>query len=298
MKWLLSFLIALQLSGCKQAHDHDYQPSFGKRPDAGTREYVVGIAPFYNPQCILAVFGPILDTLNARIPEAHFKLETSLNHEEFLEKLNTGHFDLAFASPYDTVLALKHHYHVFATMGEDASFRGLIVARKDSGINTVGDLKGKKVAYSAATELATAIMPQYYLHTHGIDVNRDISNVYLGSSDTVLREIWSGHVSAGGVGTKPWRKFILNHPGQASQLEVKWQTEPLVNDAWLARQDLAPALADKLFATLLDLHNDAAGRQMLSLAPGAKFEAANDADYAKVRNFLETFSRNVREIER
>jgi len=41
-------------------------------------------------------------------------------------------------------------------------------------VRQVSDLKGKAVSFPAPTALAAAIMPQYYLQTHGIDVMKDI----------------------------------------------------------------------------------------------------------------------------
>jgi len=72
-------------------------------------------------------------------------------------------------------------------MGDDENFRGIILVRKDSAIENVADLKGKAVSYPAPTALAAAMMPQYYLQTHGLDVMNDLDNRYVGSqasSDT------------------------------------------------------------------------------------------------------------------
>ncbi len=201
-------------------------------------KYIIGIHPLHNPKRLFEVYGPIVDFLNANMPEADFTLEASRNYEEFDRKLYSGHFDFAMPNPYQTVNSLKHGYRVFGKMADDDDFRGIILVRRDSGIKTVADLKGKAVSYPAPTALAATMMPQYYLHTHGIDVNRDIENRYVGSQESSIINVLRGHVAAGATWPVPWKTFSKENPQLASQLEVKWQTEPLQNNGWVVRKDL------------------------------------------------------------
>ena len=101
-------------------------------------------------------------------------------------------------------------------MGNDEMFRGIILVRKDSGIRKVTDLKGKKVSYPAPTALAATMMPQYYLHTHGIDVNRDIENLYVGSQESSIMNVLRGHVAAGATWSVPWKIFQQENPRDGS----------------------------------------------------------------------------------
>lgn len=298
MKWLAAFFTILLFSGCEQPQDNDYQPGFGKRPVADTREYVVGILPQHNPQRLMELYAPILERINAGIPGVRFELEASRNYEDFEKKLYAGHFDFAMPNPYQAVLSLKHGYRIFGKMGDDESFRGIILVRKDSSIRKVSDLKGKKIAYPARTALAAGMMPQYYLHTHGIDVNRDVESLYVGSQESVIMNVFRGRVAAGATWPVPWQIFTAEHPEMAGQLDVKWQTEPLVNNGWVVRKDVSPELADKFAAALFGLNASEQGREMLARLPLSRFEPASDASYAPVRNYLERFSRTVRPVER
>lgn len=298
MRWLLGALIVLQLAGCEQPPDSPYQPGFGKQPANATQVYVVGILPQHNPQRLTELYGPILEHIDAAIPGVHFKLEASRDYDDFEQKLYGGHFDFAMPNPYQTVLALKHGYRIFGKMGDDESFRGIILVRKDSGIRNISDLKGKKIAYPARTALASAMMPQYYLHTHGIDVNRDVENLYVGSQESAIMSVFRANVAAGATWPPPWQAFSAEHPEMASQLEVKWQTEPLMNNGWVVRSDVAPELTKQFAAVLFGLHASIQGKQMLARLPLSRFEPASDASYAPVRAYLETFSRTVRPVER
>jgi len=200
-------------------------------------------------------------------------------------------------NPYQTVQSLKHGYRVFAKMADDEDFRGIILVRRDSGINSVADLKGKAVSYPAPTALAATMMPQYYLHTHGIDVNRDIENRYVGSQESSIINVLRGHVAAGATWPVPWKLFSAEKPRLAEQLEVKWQTEPLQNNGWVVRKDLPSDITEKFTAVLLSLNQHQQGRELLARVPVSRFEAANDASYGPVQDFLKTFSNTVRPLD-
>lgn len=297
LKWWKQLLDLPLFAGLNKQADEPYEPQFSAQSKDAKIKYIIGIHPLHNPKRLFEVYGPIVDFLNANLPEADLTLEASRNYEEFDRKLYSGYFDFAMPNPYQTVNALKHGYRVFGKMANDDDFRGIILVRRDSGINTVADLKGKAVAYPAPTALAATLMPQYYLHTHGIDVNHDIENRYVGSQESSIINVLRGHVAAGATWPVPWKTFSKENPESASQLEVKWQTESLQNNAWVVRKDLPTPLTEKFSTLLFNLDQHEQGRAMLARIPVTRFEPANDGSYGPVQAFLATFTKTVRPLE-
>lgn len=78
--------LTMLLAGCGPSEQSHYQPELAQMPVQAVTEYVVGIHPLHNPQRLMERYGPIVDYLNSRIPDAHFKLEASRNYEEFEKK--------------------------------------------------------------------------------------------------------------------------------------------------------------------------------------------------------------------
>ena len=291
---LLAMILLLTACGGEQ---QDYQPGFAVRQDSDVRQYSFAIHPLHNPEMLLERYGPIVDYLNRNIGDARFVLEASRNYEEFDKKLYAGQPDFALPNPYQTLNSLRHGYHVFGKMGDDHNFTGVWLVRRDSGIRKVTDLKGKKVSYPAKTALAATMMPQYYLHTHGIDVNRDVENLYVGSQESSIMNVYLGQVAAGATWPIPWMIFQKDHPDKAAQLEKIWETKPLINNGLVARGDMPPELVERVAMLLSTLHEHEEGRAMLARLPISRFERANDASYEVVRSFLDTFSREVRPLE-
>jgi phosphonate transport system substrate-binding protein len=297
MNWWESLLNSPLLTIWAKQPDDIYEPSFSAQDKFKVPLYVVGIHPLHNPKRLFEVYGPIVDFLNASMPEVAFSLEASRNYEEFEKKLYAGHFAFAMPNPYQTINSLKHGYRVFGKMADDDDFRGIILVRRDSGINKVADLKGKAVSYPAPTALAATMMPQYYLHTHGIDINHDIENRYVGSQESSIYNVLRGDVAAGATWPEPWKAFGKENPQLAAQLEVKWQTEPLLNNGWVVRKDLPVEVVEKFATQLFNLHQHQTGRDMLARISVSHFEPANDQTYVPVQEFIAIFSNTVRPLK-
>lgn len=294
--WAVLITVIL-VSACDNQTEEAYQPILSSENPTPVMEYVVGIHPLHNPQRLMELYEPIVAYINQSIPPAHFRLEASRNYEEFEKKLYAGNFAFAMPNPYQTVQSLKYGYHVFGKMGDDAVFRGIILVRKDSGIKKVTDLKGKAVSYPAATALAATMMPQYYLHTHGLDINKDIENFYVGSQESSIMNVLRGHVAAGATWPVPWKAFEKEHPDMASELEVKWQTESMLNNGWVVNQNVPVEIKDKFAQALFSLQDSQEGKAMLEKLPISHFEPATDETYHVVHAFLEKFSKTVRPID-
>jgi phosphonate transport system substrate-binding protein len=255
------------------------------------------VHPLHNPKRLHEIFGPVTDFLTAQIKGASFKVEASRNYAAYDEKLYASLFHFALPNPYQTVNSIKHGYRVFGKMSDDHNFRGIILTRKDSGIRTVTDLKGKAVSFPAPTALAATLMPQYYMHTHGIDVMNDIEIRYVGSQESSIMNVYLGDVAAGATWPPPWRALSKERPELAKALEVKWQTVSLPNNGLVVRDDIPDQIVDQVADLLFSLHTHEQGKKWLSRMELSKFEKADNETYAPVKKFLENFNKTVRPID-
>jgi len=286
------------LAGCDPTDESEtYPPSYSDEPlqaASSVHEYLFAVHPLHNPTRLFQVYGPLIDYLNTHLSGIHFKLEASRNYAEFDKKLNGGKFEVALPNPYQTITSLEHGYRVFGKMGDDDQFRGIILVRRDSGIEEVGDLKGKAVSYPAPTALAATMMPQYYLHTHGLNVHRDIENRYVGSQESSIMNVQLGLVAAGATWPPPWRAFQEQHPDLAADLVVRWQTQTLPNNGLVVRNDVPEQEVAQIGDLLFHLHESSEGRAILARMPLSRFEPATDVTYAPVRDFMTRFTADIR----
>jgi len=299
MKNFLLGLISIVLVGCGQnAGDMSTEPQYTDKGPEAAREYVFAVHPLHNPVRLMEIYGPVIDYLNRNIHGATFRLEASRNYEDFEQKLYGRKFDFALPNPYQTLNSLSHGYHVIAKMGDDQKFTGVILVRRDSGIKNVTDLKGKKISYPALTALAATMMPQYFLQTHGLDVNRDVENLYVGSQESSIMNVYLGNVAAGATWPLPWDEFQKEQPDKARELELKWETEPLINNGVVARNDVPTPVANGVAQLLNTLHTTNEGKVMLARMSLSRFELADDSQYRIIEDFLRKFSQTVRPLDK
>ncbi|MBF0458548.1 MAG: phosphate/phosphite/phosphonate ABC transporter substrate-binding protein [Nitrospirae bacterium] len=288
----------LIITGCSQEKENTYTPTVSDFQErSGVQVYIFSIHPLYNPTRLHEVFQPMIDYLNRNIHNAQFKLEASRSYAAYEAKLYDGKAHFSLSNPFQTINSLKHGYRVFGKMGDDDSFRGIILVRKDSGIKEIAQLKGKAISYPAPTALAATMMPQYYLHTHGLDVMHDTETRYVGSQDSSIMSVYLGTTAAGATWPPPWRAIIKQKPELKEALEIMWQTDSLPNNALVVRKDVPAELVSKVAGLLFNLHTNEEGRQILQRIELTRFEPATDETYQKVAGFIATFIKTVRPVE-
>ncbi|MFC1626246.1 phosphate/phosphite/phosphonate ABC transporter substrate-binding protein [Pseudomonadota bacterium] len=258
----------------------------------------MAIHPLHNPKKLAEAYQPLINFLNANIQEATFDLEASRDYQAYEVKFRARTPAFLLPNPWHTLEAIKVGYRVIAMAGDADDFKGIFIVRKDSGLQTPADLKGKIVSYPSHTALAACIMPQYYLYNHGLNINQDIENVYVGSQESSIMNAYLGKSAAGATWPPPWRLFQKDHPEQAAQLKLIWETPPLMNNSVMARDDVPEVLRNKVLTLLVSLGQTSEGRAILTGMSTARFHAANDASYDRVREYVTTFEREVRPVEK
>ncbi|MGF1694761.1 phosphate/phosphite/phosphonate ABC transporter substrate-binding protein [Vibrio lamellibrachiae] len=274
-----------------------YNPTYSKTSVRTDTVYIVGVHPLHNPQRLHEVFSPLMKYLNDNSDGVTFRLEASRNYASFDKKLADKKFHFSLPNPFQTINAIDDGYRVFAKMGDDQNFRGIILIRKDSDINTPADLIGKPVSYPAPTALAATMMPQLYLQQNGVEVMEELDNHYVGSQESSIMNVYLGTTVAASTWPPPWRALSKERPELAEELIVKWKTEPLINNSFVVRKDIPKAMVEQVAELLIGLHEDSEGQKILQRIELSKFELATDETYQVIRDFIKTYDKQVKKIE-
>ena len=268
-----------------------YAPRFVAPPAKGrVIEYSFGVTPMSNFRNIYEDFQPIVDYLNGGLTGARLVLEVPRGLAEHQRQLQARHFDFALSNPYHTLRATQRDgYRIFAKMGDDAAFRGIWAVRRDAGIASLQDLKGKAVSFPPRSALAATMMTQLQLKQAGLDPARDIEAYYVGSQHASIMEAYTGRAAAGATWPLAWTTFQRVHPAEARELETRFPTSPMVNQGIVARDDVPPELVARVGELMVAMHTTEKGRALLAQVPITRFERASDAQYQVVREFIEKY---------
>jgi phosphonate transport system substrate-binding protein len=226
--------------------------------------------------------------LGDRNPGVTFSFVTTQNYADFETRLLSGGFDFALANPYQTLRAAACGYRIFGKESDDDQFRGLVITRKDAGVQSPKDLAGKTIAYPAPTAVAATMMVQYFLETHGLPI-RDTRPLFLGTQEAAIQSVFNGTSQAAGTWPGAWFPYIADHPAAAADLVVTWRTPSLVNNGLVALKSAPDAIVRDVADGLFDLGRTAAGKDLLASMPVAGFEPATQKTYAPARAFIDRY---------
>jgi phosphonate transport system substrate-binding protein len=298
MKKLLIIFIVYFLTACEQkTTDNTLQYSSTSPNDNGVITYRLAILPLHNPQKLFEAYQPLVDYLNSELQYIKIELEASRDYQTFEKKFRARQPELLLPNPWQTLQAIDRGYHVIGMAGDADDFKGIFIVRKDTDIIDPPQLKGKRVSYPAPTALAAAIMPQYFLYTHGIDINQDIKNVYVGSQESSIMNVYLGNVAVSATWPPSWRSFKKDNPEQAKQLKVVWQTPSLINNSVMIRDDVPDEISKQIQSLFINLGDSEHGLVILTGMETARVTSANDEDYDVVRTYIKNFEDKVRPVE-
>ncbi|MCX5829229.1 MAG: PhnD/SsuA/transferrin family substrate-binding protein [Deltaproteobacteria bacterium] len=297
-KIALVALLILCTSGCNQTPQNQ-EPKYGTAPlSQNIRTYDFAVHPLHNPSKMNKAYQPLISYLNRLAKDVRFNLEASRDYASFEAKIRAREPAFLLPNPWQTLEAMKAGYTVIAMAGEPHDFKGIFLVRRDSGIRKPTDLKGKAVSYPSHTALAACIMPQYFLHRHGVNVNKEIDNRYVGSQESSIMNAYLKQTVAAATWPTPWRAFQKEHPTEAAEMKLMWETPSLINNSVMARNDVPLSVREQVRESLLKLHNTPEGRAILEGMETARFRPAADADYDIVRDYIAGFEKEVRPVER
>lgn len=120
---------------------------------------------------------------------------------EIVPAVKADTIDLVLTNPVHTaIISELYDGKLLATLNKKSGpvFAGVIVARKDSGINSAEDLKGKSVMSLKFKVAAGAYTFQtYHLHEKGIDPHKDFASMRAGKKqDDLVLAVKAGVIDA------------------------------------------------------------------------------------------------------
>ncbi len=115
----------------------------------------------------------------------------------------------------------------------DVNFTTLFVARADSGVHQLADLRGKRLALGSADSAQAAILPIHFLQQAGLEPERDCTLLRFdldvgkhgdtGTSELeVLRALQEGGADAGALGDTTWIRQLAEGRIDSRRLRPIW----------------------------------------------------------------------------
>ena len=138
---------------------------------------------------------------------------------------------------------------------EDTRFQSVFIAKTDSGIKGLNDMKGKQVSFGSQSSTSGHLMPRSFLLQSGINPEKDFRRVaYSGAHDATIASVVSGKVDAAALDITVWKKFTDEHKVDTKAVDVFYTTPPYFNYNWSVHADMPAAMQARVKAALLALN--------------------------------------------
>ncbi|MBI2949844.1 MAG: phosphate/phosphite/phosphonate ABC transporter substrate-binding protein, partial [Verrucomicrobia bacterium] len=207
------------------------------------------------------------------------------------EAMRGGKADLAFVDPLAFMMA-HEQIGVLPLLLEIYSYgkptyHSCIWVRRDSGINTLADLKGKSIAFADQIDMSGHLLPREILVQAGLVSGRRVEGEFFkqiyfaGGDEQAMRSVANRFVDAAGVS---------QYADQLLRLEERDQVKAIANSIAspahlvMARKGLDKSVAERVKRSLLALDiSDSNDKIILSKLYGVQgFAEAKLSDFAEV----------------
>lgn len=170
-----------------------------------------------------------------------------------------------------------------------STYYGMIFVRKDSGIHTAADMKGKRFAFVDKATTAGWLLPLHYFEDIGIsDFNTWFSETYFtGTHEDAIYDVLDGKADIGAAKNTVFYRLADQDKKILDELKILTTSPEVPANTLCVRHDLDNSLKIKLQNTLLQMDQDKEGIRILHAFGAQKFIETRAENYSPVFQYAE-----------
>lgn len=267
-------------SGCDAAHRFDslvYE-----------KPLVVGVFPRRAQNLTRTMFDPLAKALGERLGR-EIRLVTSKTFDVFWQRVANREFDLVHLNQYQYVKSHKlHGYHIVAKNEEfgESHMTPAIYVRKDSGIDSLEDLRGKRIIFGAGKmAMVSYIGNVYQLMEAGLAEGDYEPAIAINPPDGCVG-MFKGQAQACGAGLVLQKLPSVRKAIDFNQVRVLSAGEPFAHLPWAVSNALSASEQAAVGDALISLGQSQQGKQALKTAGITNIEPARDGEYDLHRRLI------------
>jgi phosphonate transport system substrate-binding protein len=230
-------------------------------------------------------FGPFQATL-AQVLEREVDLFPVTDRTAAAVALQGDQVDFVLTGPAEYVVIRARTNAVPVVAIERPDYKSVIVVHGDSGISTVADLKGKKIAMTDIGSTSGHLGPSQLLVDNGIDPMTDLEIVMAGGA--IYEAFLNRDVDAAGINLLNYQRVLRENNLTEADMPLLVEGPLFPPDIFVANANLPAELIDEIREKML-ANEDALVQAILGGEGNAKYDgggmvAVTDEDYDIVRD--------------
>ena len=246
--------------------------------------YEFSMLPRYFPQKIQRMIDPLAEYLSGEIGVQVNPVLTK-DFTEYENRLKSGEIEIGYENPLVyTKVSESHEVLAMAVKGAGGDrFRGIIIARPDTDIQTFTDLKHKKIMIVGMTSAGGFLSQKITLAENGIVVEGDCELEVASDNkqENVIISVSIGDVDAGFI--RESALHIADQYIQPGSIKVVAPCAWLPNWALSVNRSMPVAQKEAIKAAMVGLKEDSV---VLKAMDVTGFRPATDSQYDVIRRVL------------
>ncbi len=256
------------------------------------QEIVIGLIPEQNIFAQMDQYVQLSDYLSAKIGRP-IRWRVVPHYGTIVDYFRSSEVDGAFLGSFSYVLAHTIAGAEVLVRAEDldgrSMSRGVIFVRKDSGIKSIKDMKGKRFAFVDKATTSVYLLPLAYFKKMGIENYKAyLKEAYFTGTHTgAIYDVLDGKADIGAAKNTVFEKVEATNSRVKNDLVIleRFPEEP--ESGFAVRKGLDVALKEKLKQVLLDMYKDPDGQNVLEKFGARRFIVTTDGDYKSVYEYAE-----------
>ena len=246
----------------------------------------MGVFPRLSASETTTRYAPLADYLGSRLGRK-VNLVTSKDFQSFWQGIEEQRYDIVQYNQFHFIRSAKA-YRVIAHNKEfgRSTVAGVLYVRKDSGITSVGQLRGRTVLFGGGEDAMIGyIAPIYMMLQAGLKKDEFKSQFAVNPINSVIG-VYRKQADAAGSGNGAVEQPVLKSAINTDELTVLAVSEELLHLPWAVKRNMPPKLRESIQFALVDLENSDAGKQVLKSAVLTGIGKAEDKDYDPHRRMV------------
>ena len=210
---------------------------------------VFTFTPIEDPAVYEKLFDPFTQYLSQCTGKKVVFFQVQSNAAQ-IEAMRAGRLHIAGFSTGATGFAVNIAGAVpFAQKAADQgsrSYQLIVIARSDSTIRTLADLKGKKVVHVSPSSNSGHMAPVALLPKQGVTPGKDYKILFSGKHDQSIMGVASGDYEAAAVASDVFERMVTRRVIKANDFRILWRSMNFPTSSFAYAHDLAPAVRDKV----------------------------------------------------
>jgi phosphonate transport system substrate-binding protein len=290
VSWLLSFVI---MFGCQKQSDPPAEPEL-----SDAQPLRIGLIPEYDIFSQKKRYEPLINYL-AEKAGIRIELKIITRYGNIIDNFKAERLEGAFLGSFTGALAIRKLEVEPLARPELAdgtsTYYGMVFVRKDSGINTAADMKGKRFAFVDKATTAGWLLPLYFFHESGIKNYCAWFRewYFTGTHEGAIYDVLDRRADVGAAKNTVFDRLAEGDERIKSELQILTTSPRVSENAFVVRRGMEENLRMALKNALLQMSQDPKGRQVLQEFGAVRFIETTIDDYAPVFKFADQIGLNL-----